>query len=262
MPRGWVAAVLGGCAYPTLQPEDLCAEVVHATALRTLECTGDNALANARGTAMADLECVASAVDEELWACPRAVYAAPCPEVEVLGDEVAYWLGRDLSCVRVLRSPSGGGSSMGLVPPYEGPLSCDMPPFVTLLGSANGFDEWFSAEIGDSIGFAPSCLPAVPTRDLALKIFWDDSGAPLALWSSTQDLPEVAATVLIDGDTCATARAQSCSLLPSSGAWVELAQGQGLGGTASALLVWSLMDPQAEGSVRIAVRPVGTGPPW
>jgi len=268
-----LACVLSLGCYPALTPDDVCAELVHAVALRTLECTGDQRLADARGQTMEAAGCVATTVDEPVWDCPRAAYAASCTAVEAQGDDPDFWAGQDAACAMVVDLGTATTPSTPrprpttppvTIPVDEGPGSCLDPLVEELTGPGQSAVWTLDEAVGDSVDYAPACLTAGPSRDLAVSLTWDDT-APLELWASATGGGEVAVSMLAPRDTCAGALVSSCTLVPSDGSWVPITQGPGLGGEVEALFVVSVADPEpgAAGTVvaELLALPVGEVPP-
>jgi len=257
-PIRWMPLALVACSYPALQPEDVCAEVAHAVALRTLECTGDPELANERGQIMADGQCLASGVHEELWQCPRTLYAATCEQVEADGDEPNFWIGLDPICTSVL--DHGGGEAFEPIEPFDGVGSCGDPWITNLQGQSNS-SSWI---IDDTYGasWEASCLGGQITRDHAVRISFDDSGVPLSLWVAADGVSGTAVSILQGGRTCAESTLLTCTTVPDNGGWMEVASGQGGGTLFEAIVVFHVPDPSTEVTSRIGMHPTGQGEPY
>jgi hypothetical protein len=122
---GAVAVLLlagaGGCRRSL--PEDaLCKEVGYAIAGRTVQCTGDEALGNARFEAFEDdYTCVdvpvenltqdtaAPVAPQNLYHCPLALRNLPCELVIEYGDDLDRWLTASPVCAYIT-SPDGGST--------------------------------------------------------------------------------------------------------------------------------------------------------
>jgi hypothetical protein len=116
-----VALGLGGCRRSL--PEDaLCKEVGYAIAGRTVQCTGDEALGNARFAAFEDdYTCIdvpvenltqdtaAPVAPQNLYHCPLAIRNLPCELVLDYGDDLDRWLTASPVCAAI--TESGGGSA-------------------------------------------------------------------------------------------------------------------------------------------------------
>ena len=116
-----LVALLGGCAPLDPMPADLpCREAGYAIAARTAECTGDNALGQARYDAYrADFECIEWSPDdpelidtagpaaEDLFSCAFTLRNLPCEMVAELGDDVEAWLRKDPGCTWVAKKKGG-----------------------------------------------------------------------------------------------------------------------------------------------------------
>ena len=115
---------LVGCRYRLLPESRICEDLAYAISERTYVCEDDAELAEARHDAFSDAaECLLSDEVEDpynpegilpadenlpeqerlegLYDCVRAVRRADCAAVAAEGDDPAWWLGLDPSCVGV-----------------------------------------------------------------------------------------------------------------------------------------------------------------
>lgn len=121
----FAALALAGCpSLEALPPEQPCVEAGYAISSRTFECTGDEALANARYLAFREaFTCVpippwhlvegpeGAHLEGETgllqWDPPDAFHCAfairqlPCEQVELYGDDLDQWLTCSAACARV-----------------------------------------------------------------------------------------------------------------------------------------------------------------
>ena len=125
MRAGPVSAVLvaGALGCRSSLPEDaLCKEVGYAIAGRTVQCTGDEALGDARFESFEDdYTCVdvpvenltqdtaAPVAPQNLYHCPLALRNLPCELVIEYGDDLDRWLTASPVCAYIA-SPDGGSS--------------------------------------------------------------------------------------------------------------------------------------------------------
>ena len=113
-----VLFALAGCTR-AIGEDSPCREVAYAIAARTVECTGDDALAEVRAEALAtDYTCRAPGPEvfgedtasfvppEDLYHCAYTVRALSCAEVEAFADDLSAWLSTSPICDRIL-SPVG-----------------------------------------------------------------------------------------------------------------------------------------------------------
>lgn len=130
MRAGPVSAVLvaGALGCRSSLPEDaLCKEVGYAIAGRTVQCTGDEALGNARFEAFEDdYTCVdvpvenltqdtaAPVAPQNLYHCPLALRNLPCELVIEYGDDLDRWLTASPVCAFI--TGPGGGSTDSAAP--------------------------------------------------------------------------------------------------------------------------------------------------
>lgn len=119
-----LALLIVGCRYRLLPEDRVCEDLSYAISERTLVCTDDGALANARAAAFLDeATCLLgdevedpynpngilpadenpeeNARLEGLYDCVRAARQAPCRGVEVRGDDAAWWLTLHPACADV-----------------------------------------------------------------------------------------------------------------------------------------------------------------
>lgn len=126
-------ALLAGCASLQALPKDSpCVEAGYAISRRTFECTGDDALANARfeafekqyscielpdwsvdtGVVTKVLETDGSGGDglhpPDYFHCAFAIDLLPCELVAEYGDDLDRWLASSNACAYVIE-PKGGG---------------------------------------------------------------------------------------------------------------------------------------------------------
>lgn len=119
---------LSACVYELVPDARICEDVGYAISARTLECTGDEALAVERHEQWeADAACLLSDEDppednpdgilpmvesdygaesqrlERLYGCVQAISELDCAAVEQRGDELGWWLRADPSCQDVAR---------------------------------------------------------------------------------------------------------------------------------------------------------------
>jgi hypothetical protein len=94
-----------------MEPGRVCEDVGFAIAGRTFECTDDTDLAMARSNAFDDgyscrVESVAEPIDL-YYACPVAVNALSCGDVEGLADDLDRWLAASPTCAVILEHSDG-----------------------------------------------------------------------------------------------------------------------------------------------------------
>lgn len=106
--------VAAGCAdtWEPMAPSQVCDDVGFAIASRTMECTGDAALAAARSEAFDQAyRCRVQGLEEPIdryYHCPVSVYGLSCADVEAFGDDLSAWLTASSVCGVILdRSESG-----------------------------------------------------------------------------------------------------------------------------------------------------------
>lgn len=213
-----VAVAAWGCV-PALTGDDLCDEATQAVALRTLQCTSDAALANARHDAVAEGTCVADpARADVLVACPAAMLAAACAEVEAHGDQPSFWLALDPACAEVLSAAPASGTSGDTGAPVDdtGPGSCAAPILVDLTTVAPGAPLVVAVpDAGDSTAL-DACRTGGPSvRDLVFEVVVGAaSTVAVTVSGATGEVPTL---VLAAGDLCPPVGATSCSgLLPGT----------------------------------------------
>lgn len=124
-----------GCGDPIQpMPEDLpCREAGYAIAARTVQCTGDAALGQARyDTFREEYTCLLWAADDprlqdptvwdtgpakphpaDLFSCAFTLRNLPCELVAELGDDLAAWLAQDPGCTWVATANSAGSGGGG-----------------------------------------------------------------------------------------------------------------------------------------------------
>jgi len=124
---------LAACSYPALEPAQLCDEVTHAVAARTLACTDDEDLATERAAAFEPWTCSFEAGSAftveralELYQCPADLMTVPCEAVEAQGDVPAWWLDQSPLCPQVWFPPS---EPQPLDTGTPGPAGPDLCPF-------------------------------------------------------------------------------------------------------------------------------------
>jgi len=114
---------LAACDPIDPMPADLpCTEARAAIAARTLECTGDAALSDARAAAFdRGFACIPWSADdpalsdtsgprpEDLFSCAFTIRNLPCETVAAHGDDLRAWLSEDPGCTWVAEPKSGGG---------------------------------------------------------------------------------------------------------------------------------------------------------
>lgn len=99
-----------GCTQ-ALEPDHLCREVGYAIAGRTVQCTGESSLAEARFDALlAGYTCrpvsgesfgedtAGRVAPQELFHCPLAIRNLPCEKVDEYGDDLDRWLEASPAC--------------------------------------------------------------------------------------------------------------------------------------------------------------------
>lgn len=115
-----------GCGevWEPMKPSQVCDEVGYAIAHRAHACLGDEEVASARFHAFQGrYECRVEDYTvpiEDLYACPVAILAASCDEVESWGDDLSRYTASSDVCPLVVRdkeappspSPDGGALLM------------------------------------------------------------------------------------------------------------------------------------------------------
>jgi hypothetical protein len=102
-----------GCApaWIPMEPQAVCQDVAYAVAARTFECQSDEALATERTAAFEDgYTCLVTSLREPIglyYACPVAVNALSCDEVEAFGDDLDLWLAASDACATILEHADG-----------------------------------------------------------------------------------------------------------------------------------------------------------
>ena len=93
------------CAFPEMPPDQACLEAGYAIASRTVECTGDAALANERYDALFEAHtCALTELPRRTedaakhFTCAAAMNDATCADVIDNGDDLDWWLSLDTSC--------------------------------------------------------------------------------------------------------------------------------------------------------------------
>lgn len=113
LPAAAVLSLLTACdVLRPVPPDQYCKEAGYAIASRTFECTGDDALANARYERFTeayscieyDLERtnVQGAAEKDLFHCGLAIGAMTCEEVADCGDDIGCYLTRSPTCALVV----------------------------------------------------------------------------------------------------------------------------------------------------------------
>lgn len=128
--------VLGGCSYSLVPESRICEDVAFAISERTMVCSSDPDLSNARYAAFMDeAECLLpdEVTDpynpegilptgdnpeererlERAYDCVRAIRGAGCDRVERRGDELGWWLTLDAGCDEVATIEGSAGAGVG-----------------------------------------------------------------------------------------------------------------------------------------------------
>ena len=115
----FVSAVgcLSNCSGVTdLKDNEPCKNVGYSIASRTLDCTSDPALANARYESFhRATRCQAAQGGEADFECAISLNEATCAEVETYGDDIDLWLARTDTCAAILLHADGselGGTNV------------------------------------------------------------------------------------------------------------------------------------------------------
>jgi hypothetical protein len=113
LPIAFAALSLGlvclSCAGVTdISDSEPCKNVGYSIASRTLDCTDDPDLANARYKQFQQgTRCELSDVVPENFDCAIEINTATCDEVAAYGDDLEKWLARSASCSGILNQADG-----------------------------------------------------------------------------------------------------------------------------------------------------------
>lgn len=110
---GWALVIGAGCRDNFSDPDaqDPCDQVGYAIALRTLDCTSDDARANERYEEFAETYGCAARGEVEVsdYRCAVGVMETACPAV--VGDPLDEWLAATDGCGELLPGLGGAGAS-------------------------------------------------------------------------------------------------------------------------------------------------------
>ncbi|MCK6537996.1 MAG: hypothetical protein L6Q84_33895 [Polyangiaceae bacterium] len=108
-----VLVALAGCEGRDPMPADYpCRDAVASVASRTLACTGDDDLAEARADAFdRDYRCVDVDAEngpvEVYLHCSATIGASSCDAVKQMGDDLDAWFALSSSCASIIQRANG-----------------------------------------------------------------------------------------------------------------------------------------------------------
>ncbi|MBK7584082.1 MAG: hypothetical protein IPI67_28275 [Myxococcales bacterium] len=104
----FIVSLLLTCkGYEELEPDDICQETGFSIANRTVTCTDDTELGNARYEKFRDqYRCIAQLDTGSGFQCAISLRKLSCTDVKQFGDDLDAWLAAGIDCATIVENKS------------------------------------------------------------------------------------------------------------------------------------------------------------